>query len=88
LGALLGAVTFRKCVPNESTDCFFAPTTAGNAAGIAGAFFGVLGVPIGGVIGALVRTDKWVPAALTSTTQLRIAPSGNGIGARLSIALP
>lgn len=72
-GAAAGAATYEEC---KDQICFLTPVSAGEAAAGGATILGVVGVAVGGVIGALVTTDRWGPATVPGT--ISVAPSPGG----------
>ncbi len=78
LGALLGAAAGESC---EEED-YLCPDEGFSAVavGVAGAFAGGL---VGTVVGALVRTEKWVDNAILPSSRLSVGIMHKGVGIRI-----
>lgn len=60
IGGLIGAITYKECVPQGWLDCLFVPESRATATGTGALLGGVVGVLTGAIIGAMKRTDQWV----------------------------
>lgn len=71
-GAVIGAVTYKPC----EGFCIFASDNAGEEAAIAGTALGVVGLVVGGIVGAINTTDRWGPATVPGSISVAPAPGG------------
>ena len=83
-GAMLGAITYKKCVSNEFLGCLMAPEDRSDAFLMGGIIGGILGAPLGLLMGAAIQYDRWAPVSRGAEgrfTGLSIAPMPHrGIG--------
>jgi len=71
-GAVIGAVTYQPC----EGFCLFVPDNAAEAGVLTGTVLGVVGVAVGGIVGAFNTTDRWGPATAPGRISLAPAPGG------------
>lgn len=91
-GGVFGAISYRPCVPQNFLDCYLSPNSRGAAFLFGGAAGGVVGLPLGLLIG-LHKRDIWrdakiaVPAAPRSQFSLTpVIGSGVGFVGRFSVS--
>lgn len=71
-GAVIGAATYEPC----EGFCVLASNSAGAEAAITGTVLGVLGLVVGGVVGAINTTDRWGPSTVPGSISVGPAPGG------------
>ena len=86
LGAIVGAAAYEPCEPHALFDCIAAPGSASQSAALGAIVFGALGGTVGLLIGTLSVSDRWTPASVRTSAQIRIVPRREGFGAQLSFA--
>ena len=59
VGGLISAATWDECVSTEFLGCFMVPESRSEAALYGVAAGGVLAIPVGALLGALVKTERW-----------------------------
>ena len=88
IGSLIGVtsgVVIGFASGDDPPDAFW-QTSAGEKAAIAGVGLGVVGLVIGGVVGALTVADRWTAVPLGTATVNPRLEAGRG-GARLGVAV-
>jgi hypothetical protein len=88
-GGMLSAITWTKCVSNEFMGCFLAPESRTDAFAWGAVAAGVVGVPVGVVVGLARRYDRWeaLPLAGSRAATLSIEPvfvGGFGVAGSIS----
>ncbi|MEO7964187.1 MAG: hypothetical protein ABIT38_09805, partial [Gemmatimonadaceae bacterium] len=85
-GGAIGALTYKKCVPDPGVilGCFL-ETSRGTEAAIGAAVFGLLGTGVGAIIGSVSKHDTWAPFATTGVrVGLRADPRRGVLGVQLT----
>jgi hypothetical protein len=61
VGGLISAATWEHCESDGFMSCFMVPASRAEA-GILGVIAGgVIGLPLGAVLGAVIKTERWEP---------------------------
>jgi hypothetical protein len=60
-GGLISAMTWSECESTEFLGCLLVPESRGEAAGYGVLAGAAIGLPIGAIIGAAVKVERWEP---------------------------
>jgi len=61
VGGLISAATWEQCESDAFLGCFMVPASRGEA-GILGVLAGgVIGIPVGALLGAVIKVERWEP---------------------------
>lgn len=72
-GGLLGALTWSECTETGFLACMMHPDSRMGAFGLGALVGGALGVPIGLIAGAAVKTERWAPMAVPGAAPERVS---------------
>ena len=86
LGAIAGALTYRRCEETFYGSCFLSPGNVSEAAVGGGIMGAVPGLLIGAIVGLARKAENWVPVSVASVSQFRLAPRARGVVAQLSFS--
>ena len=59
IGGLISAATWEECFSDDFMGCFMTPESRSEAAFYGVAAGGILAIPVGALLGALVKTERW-----------------------------
>lgn len=79
------ALTWEPCISEGFMDCFMAPRSKTEAFKMGAIIGGLIGLPLGFIVGYFIKEERWTGATFPQTNPVEItfAPEGR-IGARLT----
>jgi len=85
LGAVIGLMTYEKCVPQGLLDCLYAPESRAQQAMLFGVAFGLIGAGVGALVGS-AKQERWERVRSDDDVAWSIrSPPGGGIGVDVGI---
>lgn len=87
VGAVGWALAWSPCTETGFMACFMSPSNRGEAFRMGAVAGGLLGVPVGIIVGATLRSDVWSPISPTSAARVTLLPTMDG-GASLQLRIP